>query len=262
MTDRRKRAAQAALAGPIAFAAALMAGLAAAPAQDMDPEARAQLRSEIRSYLLEHPEVVMEALRTLEEKRRVAEAQAATDTVRSNADAIFDDGYSYVAGDPDGDITVVEFLDYNCGYCKRAHADVKKLIESDGDIRFVIKEFPILGPTSRTAAEAAMAAMEQDGGERYLAFSDALMSHRGTLEEETIYRIAAQVGLDPDKLREGAKDAKIGERISANYDIARKLEIQGTPTFIIGDTVVRGFVPLEKLRAEVEAQREKAGKEG
>ncbi|SET60181.1 DsbA family protein [Oceanicella actignis] len=246
-----------ALGALCAAAALLPAGPAAA--QEMPPEERALLRAEVRRYLLEHPEVVMEALRTLEQRRREQAAQADGHLVRANADALFNDGYSYVAGNPEGDVTVVEFLDYNCGYCKRAHGEVKKLLETDPNVRLIIKEFPILGPGSTVAAQAALAALEQDGGSRYLAFSDALMRHRGALDEEAVWRIAEEVGLDVRRLRDDAASRRVRERVRANHDLARALRIEGTPTFVVGDQLVRGYVPLEQLRQRIEKARADKG---
>lgn len=250
------------LARPLAaIGIAAIWALSAQPAAaegDLSPSERETMRTEIRAYLLEHPEVIMEAIQVLELRRKEAEAAAEAGMVASIADELHDDGYSYVAGNPDGDVTVVEFTDYNCGYCKKAHEDVKALIRMDPNVRLVIKEFPILGPSSRTAAEAAMAAMRQQGGDAYLDFNDLMMKHRGSLDEAAIYRLAESAGLDAGLLRSDARDPKIAENIARTYALAQKLRIEGTPTFVIGDQVVRGFVPLKDLQAAVAAQR--AGK--
>lgn len=243
--------------------ALLIAGVAAgaAPAADLslDPEDRALLRAEIRKYLLEHPEVIMEAVKVLEDRRTAAEAAADGDLVSQNADAIFRDGYSHVAGNPDGDLTVVEFIDYNCGYCKKAHDEVRQLVASDPGIRYVVKEFPILGPSSVTAARAALAALRQDDGARYMAFNDALMSHRGGLSDEQVWRIAEDAGLDVDRLKSDAADPEIAANIEKTYDLAKKLQINGTPTFVVGDELVRGYVPLDAMRETVAKARERQG---
>lgn len=249
------------LARPLAaigFAALWALSAQSAAAQSAGSTEREALRAEIRAYLLEHPEVIMEAIQVLELRRKEAEAAAEAGLVASIAEELHDDGYSFVAGNPDGDVTVVEFTDYNCGYCKKAHADVKALIRMDPNVRLVIKEFPILGPTSRTAAEAAMAAMRQSGGDAYLEFNDLLMNNRGALDEATIYRLADRAGLDSGLLRSDARDPKIAENLARTYALAQKLRIEGTPTFVIGDQVVRGFVPLKDLQDAVAAQR--AGK--
>ncbi len=248
--------------------AALLIGLAPAPApaqtalsdaMQLDPEGRAVLRSEIRRYLLEHPEVIMEAVKVLEDRREAAEADEARDLVSDNRDEIFDDGYSHVAGNPDGDVTVVEFIDYNCGYCKKAHEDVRKLVETDAGLRYVVKEFPILGPSSVTAAKAALAARAQQDGRLYMAFNDALMGHRGALTDAQVWSIAEDVGLDVEALKTAAESAEIKAQIERTYELAKKLQIQGTPTFVIGDELVRGYAPLDHMRDVVAAAREQQG---
>lgn len=240
-----------------AVLAAMFAGLAAPAAlAEMKPEERSVLRSEIRAYLLEHPEVLMEALQVLEARRKEAAEAAALTMISDNADEIYNDGYSFVGGNPNGDITVVEFLDYNCGYCKKSHPEVKTLLELDGEIRFVVKEFPILGPTSRTAAQAAMAALRQDGGLNYARFSDALMNHRGTLTDEQIWELAAQSDLDVEKLRADAESPEIQAELQQTYELARKLQINGTPAFVIGDKMVRGYIPLDQMMQTVAEARQ------
>jgi protein-disulfide isomerase len=237
--------------------AMVFAAAAAAPAlAQMQPEERSVLRSEVRAYLLEHPEVLMEALQILETRRREAAEAAALTMVSDNADEIFNDGYSFVGGNPDGDITMVEFLDYNCAYCKKAHDGVNSLLQLDPNIRFVIKEFPILGPTSRTAAQAAMAALRQDDGRKYLAFSNAMMNNRGTLTEDQIWSYAEASGLDLARLREDAERPEIEAMLQQTYELARKLEVNGTPAFVIGDQMVRGYIPLEQLMQKVAEARQ------
>lgn len=246
------------LAAPPALAQDTATPLSA-PGASMDPEERALLRSEIRGYLLEHPEVIMEAIEVLERRRRAAENEAEADLVARLAPELFDDGYSFVAGNPDGDVTVVEFIDYQCGFCKRAHPEVRTLIESDPGLRYVVKEFPILGPASRTAAEAALAAMRQDDGRRYLAFNDALMAHDGQLDGDAVWQIADEVGLDVDRLRRDAASDEVASMIDRTYSLARALRIEGTPTFVIGDRLVRGYVPLDRMRATVAEVRAEEG---
>ncbi|MDF2232533.1 DsbA family protein [Albimonas sp. CAU 1670] len=252
-------AAALATAGLLAHAPAASAQTALSEAMQLDPEGRAVLRSEIRKYLLEHPEVIMEAVKVLEDRRAEAEATEARDLVADNAAEIFQDGYSHVAGNPDGDVTVVEFIDYNCGYCKKAHADVRELVESDPNLRYVVKEFPILGPSSMTAAKAALASRAQQGGRLYMAFNDALMGHRGALSDEQVWSIAEDVGLDVAALKAEAETPEIKSQIDRTYALAKKLDIQGTPTFVIGDELVRGYAPIDHMRDVVAAARERQG---
>lgn len=213
----------------------------------------------IEAYLKENPEVLVASLenyeRTAREKQRREQAEADIELIASNKDEIFKDGYSLVAGNPDGDLTVVEFSDYNCGYCKRAHGEVAKFIENDGNIRLVLKEFPILGPGSVTAGRAALASAMQDGGEKYVEFNDELMKHRGSHNEASVMKIAESVGLDVDQLKEDMKSSEVDAQVKKTYALAEKLKINGTPAFIIGNQVVRGFVPAEQLQELAKSAR-------
>lgn len=222
-----------------------------------NPEiAAAPLGDIIRSYLLTNPGVIVEAINVYEEQQKIATAAADGDLVEANAEELFNDGFSMVRGNPDGDLTVVEFSDYNCGYCKRAHAEVEKFIEADGNIRLVIKEFPILGEGSVLAARAALASRAQKNGELYPVFNDALMTHRGSHSEETIMALAKEVGLDLDALSTGMQSAEIRNQINRTNALATTLKINGTPAFIIGNKVVRGYIPAERLADFAKAERE------
>jgi protein-disulfide isomerase len=246
----------------IAAAAGLAISLSGpAHAQDqtppvLDQSARNALRAEIRAYLLENPEVIMEAIEELERRREMAAAEADLDLVRQYAEELRNDGYSYVTGNPDAAVTVVEFLDYRCPYCKRAHEAVKQVLEADDDVRFVIKEFPILGPGSVTASRAAMAALMQDDGDKYLAFNDAMMSFQGDLNEPAVLRIARSVGLDLRQLRQDMESEEITEKIARTHQLAQALSITGTPTFVVGGQMVRGFLPADQLAAVIEEERQ------
>jgi len=241
----------------IAFLLVGATAVAAAPpaSAQMQPEDRALLRSEIRAYLLEHPEIIMEAIEELESRRRDAEAQADRDLVARYADQLDGEGMSVVAGNPDGDVTVVEFIDYNCGFCKRAHDEVRELVETDPGLRYVVKEFPILGPTSRLAAQAALAATFQDDGRRYMAFNDLLMKHDGQLSERAVFSIADDAGLNVRQLRRDMEREEIDEYLAQTYQLARAMRIEGTPTFVIGSRLVRGYIPLDTMRETVAAER-------
>lgn len=225
-----------------------------APLTDMDPADRETLRAEIRAYLLDNPEVIFEAIEILEERRAVAARSADGDLVAANAEALFDDGFSYVAGNPDGDVTVVEFLDHRCGFCKRAHPIVKEMLEKDPNIRLVIKEFPILGPASVAAGKLALAALDIDPS-KYGELGDRLMTYQGNLTERVAYRIAGEVGYSIPDLKARAADTDIDDRLARTYQVAQALGLQGTPSFVIGTEIVRGFLPLEDMLAAVANQR-------
>lgn len=223
----------------------------------MTPEARAAFGAEVRAYLLENPEVILEAIQILEDRREAATAAADVDLISQHAEALFNDPHSFVGGNPDGALTLVEFSDYRCGFCKRAHPIVKELIERVPDLRVVIKEFPILGPDSVTAGRMAMAAHELDPG-KYAELNDALMEHRGNLTETAAYRIANEVGYDIADLKSLAGSPEIEARIQNNYQLAQALGLNGTPSFVVGNTILRGFKPLEDMLALVEEERRAA----
>lgn len=221
----------------------------------IETDGDAAFRARVRDYLLEEPEVLIEAMQVLEQRRMVEEAAQEADLVTALADDIFEDGHSYVGGNPDGSITVVEFQDYRCGYCKRAHGEVAELISSDGDIRLIIKEFPILGEDSMTTSRLAVATMLTQGDEAYKRMSDALMTYGGAINDAAIDRLAASADVDIAAVRAALDDPEIDRRIAANHDLGRALSISGTPTFIIGEKLVRGYLPLEEMRQVVDLSR-------
>ncbi len=236
------------------FAAFLILFAAPVLAQDMSPAEKAAINAQIRAYILENPEIIVEAMQVLEQREQAAQANADRELLATMRGALEDDGFSLVTGNPDGDVTVIEFLDYRCGYCKQAHDGVKALLASDPNIKFIVKEFPILGPESTFASRAAMASLEQ-GADVYLNFNDAMMRHRGDLDQHTVMRLAGEAGVDQAKLAEDIQNPQIAANIRETYGLARRLDISGTPAFIIGDTIVRGFLPYDSLKEIVEDER-------
>ncbi|AXX98270.1 DsbA family protein [Profundibacter amoris] len=222
---------------------------------DMTDSERDVFRAEVRAYLMENPEVLLEAINVLEQRQATEEAVNDATLLLNNADEIFNDGVSYVGGNPDGDVTVVEFSDYRCPYCKRAHKEVAQLLAQDGNIRFIYKEFPILGPDSLTAAQFAVAVLLKDGPEKYRAVNDALMEMRGDPSEAALTAIANEQGLDAGALLEGMKSSEVTQIIQANRALGQRLKISGTPTFIIGDQILRGYLPLDNMQAIVKEAR-------
>ena len=240
----------------LALSATLTASASAFEIDQMTDQERAIFRSEIRDYLIENPEVLMEAIAVLEE-RRAAEAAASEDQMLSdNYGAIFDDGYSYVGGNPDGDVTVVEFLDYRCGYCKRAYPAVEELLTSDGNIRFIVKEFPILGEESVLASRYAIATKMVAGDEAYKNMHDSLMEWGGNVTQGTLSRIAGKLGLDHAEILAKMYEDDVTEIIQKNRELGAKLQIQGTPSFVMGETFVRGYVELDQMRELIRLIRE------
>ena len=223
--------------------------------EDMSAAERAAFGEAVRAYLLENPGVIFEAARLYEKQQAEAQASNDADVVARNAEYIFNDGRSWVGGNPEGDITVVEFVDYRCGYCKKAFAEVKELISSDGNIRFIVKEFPILGEESTLATRFAIAVRNSAGSDAYAVVHDELMAMRGSVTDASLRRIAQTAGLDFDVLIAAMEDPAVDEEITANYALARVLDINGTPGFIFGSEVIRGYAPLDAMREIVAGQR-------
>jgi protein-disulfide isomerase len=210
---------------------------------------RAALHAEIRAYLLAHPELLLEVIQELEQRQQAETAKNDADLIAANATAIFDDGFSHVAGNPEGSLTIVEFLDYQCGYCRRAHPEIAELIASDGDIRLIVKEMPILGPGSELAARAALATLITAGPEAYAALHDRLMRLEGQVDDARLDALLAELGHDPAAIREGMDDPEVDRRLAATRALAETLAISGTPTFVLGDRMLRGYLPPEAMQA-------------
>lgn len=230
--------------------AALSGGLG-----EMSEAERAAFQAEVKAYLLENPEVLIEAMDVLQSRQDAAAADRDLQMLAANKDKIFNDGVSWVGGNLDGDITVVEFVDYRCGYCRKAHDEVAELVKSDGNIRFVLKEFPILGEESIISSKFAIAVLQLHGNEPYKKAHDALIALRGSPDAETLARLAADLGLDPAPILARMEAPEVAAVIEANHALGSTMEVSGTPTFVIDQTMVRGYVPLEGMRQIVAGQR-------
>lgn len=225
---------------------------AAAP---FTPEQKAALEKLVRDVLVGNPEILVEAMQALEAKQQAQAAEAGRAAIAANAKELLHDGHSFVAGNPKGDVTVVEFFDYRCGYCKQVHPSLQALLKEDGKLRLVLKELPVLGPESIVASKAAVAALEQDKGGKYYAFHNAMMGFRGELSETEVFRMAGEAGLDVKKLRADMALPKVEQALRSNLALANKLGIQGTPGFVIGNELVPGAIPLDTMRQLVKQAR-------
>lgn len=223
---------------------------------NMSEEDRAAFGAQVRAYLLENPEVIMEAVQVLEERQAAEQAQGDVALIENNADAIFNDGYSWVGGNPEGDVTIVEFFDYRCGFCRRAHPEVAQLLELDGNIRYVAKEFPILGENSLVSSRFALAAREIGGDEAYEAAKEALIVLNGETDDTVLRRLADTLGLDADAVLGAMDDEGITEQLATTRALAQTLQINGTPSFVMGDQLVRGYVPLDAMQQIVAQARQ------
>jgi protein-disulfide isomerase len=214
-------------------------------AADFTPAQVQAIQSIIHDYLTKNPDLLVGALRAAEAKLdRDADAKTAS-LIAGHRHEIYDNPQTPVGGNPQGRVSLVEFFDYRCPYCKESQPSLEKLVAKDPELRLVYKEFPILGPVSVTAAHAALAAARQG---KYEAFHRAMMEARGTITDDTVFRIAKSVGLDVAQLKHDMATPEIGAAIEANIKLADALDINGTPAFVIGDRVVPGAVDMAGLQ--------------
>ena len=240
--------------------AVLAALLLTTPLQAEEPAAPAPfdaaeedaIREIVREYILANPEVIVESMQVFRERQRLADEQAAREAVVAQRDTLVGDPNSPVVGNPDGDVTVVEFFDYRCPYCIRVAEALRDTVGSDGNIRLVMKEFPILGPESTKVAQLALAS-EMQG--RYEEFHFALMEAGGKVTEARALKVADKIGLDVDQLRRDMQAPEIEAQLQSTYNLAQALQIRGTPAFVVGDTVVRGAIDMATLRQLVAGVR-------
>ena len=218
---------------------------------------RKVLQKEIRRYILENPDIIFEAADIVRKREAALEVQEDEELIQSNFNEIFYDNYSYVGGNPDGDITIVEFVDYKCGYCRKAAELVRELIAKDDNIRFVVKEFPILGEASLVSSKFAIAVKNIGGPEKYKVAHDILLALTAEPTEIYLRRIAKELELNPEELFEAMQSDLVAQEIDQTGELAQKLQISGTPTFILGDQFLRGFVPLEILVKAIQSERTK-----
>ena len=214
---------------------------------------RAEIEDIIKDYLTnKHPEVMAEGMQNLQRKMHDAAEAKMKEGVNAAKEKIFNDPNSPVGGNPKGDVTVVEFYDFNCGYCKMSEEGVEKLLKDDKNVKFIYKDFPILGPVSVEAAKAAQASIKQG---KFVAFHDALMNKKDHLSSEIIYQTAKDVGLDVEKLKKDMESYEVKTNLGNNMQLAQDLSIQGTPMFIVGDGIYPFAMDYEKLKQAVAAAR-------
>jgi protein-disulfide isomerase len=225
-----------------------------ASAADFSPDQRKAIEAIIHDYLVKNPEVMLDALEAAKEKLTKDAHDKAGAALTSRQHEILDDPASPVAGNPKGDVTLVEFFDYRCPYCKQVEPSLEALLGEDHQLRFVYKEMPVLGPVSVVAARVALAARNQG---KYEAFHKAMMNTKGQIDEAAIYKVAGSVGLDMDRLKREMNSPEVQQAIKANLDLAEALEIRGTPGFIIGEEIVPGAVDLGTLKQLIADARKK-----
>ena len=235
---------------PIAVLLLLATGAAAADA----PEKQA-LDQAIRSYLLEHPEVIIQSLEKYQQKQHEEQEKASTEALTTRKDDLYNHPMTPVTGNPNGDVTIVEFFDYQCGYCKRTMQTVLEVQKEDPKLRIAWKELPILGPASEFAARAAMAAKRQN---KYLDFHVAVMGNRGPLTQDTVFQLAGKAGISVDRLKRDMQDPAIDKYLRDTLLLAQQLGITGTPGFVIGGKLVPGAIDKGQMK-ELIAEARKQG---
>ena len=221
----------------------------------MSDSDRAAFRDEVRAYLLENPDVIMEAIQVLKDRDAASEVQNDLALVQQHSAALFTASTDWVGGNINGDITIVEFMDYRCGYCKKAHDEVSELIKSDGNIRFVLKEFPILGEQSEMASRFAISVRQIGGDTAYKAAHDALLTMRAEINGASLDALATKLGFDPAAISARMNTPEVTAVIAENRALGEQMRINGTPTFVVQKTMLRGYVPLDGMREVVADER-------
>ena len=209
-------------------------------------EQKNEIKKMIRNYILEYPEIIPEAVEVLRSRQNITR-------IKDSQNLLYNDGYSFVAGNKNGDVTLVEFYDYNCGYCKQVPDVLARLIEEDKNLKVIFKELPILAETSQFASVAAMASMKQG---KFSKFHSAMMKNKRALTEDLILKIATDSGIDEAQLLIDMEDPKIEENIMKTKYLVQNIGISGTPGFVIGNQIIPGFIPYEKLKTIITKERE------
>ena len=225
-------------------------------ADELTAGQKSEVERILRDYLIAHPEVIQDAMAELDKRQSAAEAEKHKATINQNAATIFSSPRQVVLGNPDGNVTFVEFFDYNCGYCKRAMDDMLTLLKDDPKLKIVLKEFPVLGPGSVEAAQVAVAVRMQDKtGKKYLEFHQKLLGGRGQADKARALAVAKDVGLDMARLEKDLASAEVKATLQESFKLAESLGLNGTPSYVIGDNVVVGAVGLDSLKEKVNTSR-------
>ena len=239
----------------LAFAAALGAMAATyTPAFAFTDAEKTEIGSIVREYLLKNPEVLQEVITELEKKQAAQETAGRTQALASMKGLIYDSPRGVVVGNPKGDVTLVEFFDYNCGYCKHALEDLTKLMKADPNLKVVLKEFPVLGKPSVEAAQVAVA-VRMVAPDKYWAFHNALLATRGPADRAKALQAAKEVGIDPAAIQKVASYPELNATLDESMKIAQALSLNGTPSYVLGDQVVVGAVGYDQLKSAIDAQR-------
>jgi len=239
-----------------AVALALCGAPLTASAQGFNDAQRGEIQKIVKDYLLQNPEILEDVSAELQKRQAAAEAEKHKTAVAANAGLIFNSPRGVTIGNKDGDVTFVEFFDYNCGYCKRAMSDMIGLMKADPKLKVVLKEFPVLGPGSVEAAQVAVAVRMQDpAGKKYLDFHQNLLGGRGQADKARALAAAKEAGYDMAKIEKDMTSPEVRATIEENFKLAESMGMNGTPSYVIGDQVVIGAVGAEALKEKINLTR-------
>ncbi len=231
-------------------------GLAPARAEPISADQRGEIETIVKNYLIQHPEVLQDAMAELEKRQQAADAEKHRQVVKENTATLFSSPHQVVLGNPQGNVTMVEFFDYNCGYCKHALSDMLTLLKTDPNLKFVLKEFPVLGEGSVEAAHVAVAARMQDvTGKKYIEFHQKLLGGRGPADKARALAAAKEVGFDMARIEKDMASDEVKKTIDENLKLAELIGVNGTPSYVVGDEVVVGAVGLDALKEKIAAER-------
>jgi protein-disulfide isomerase len=245
------------LARAVAAACAALMLLAAAPvrAEPATGAKQSEFERMLKDYLSAHPEAIQEALDTLAARKAAAKAEQQKTTIKANGGELFSSPRQVTLGNDAGDVTLVEFFDYNCSYCKRALSDLLELMKNDPKLKVVLKEYPILGPDSVEAARVAVAVRMQDAGARYLAFHRKLLENRGHNDKARALAAAEETGFDMARLERDMTSEEVTRSLDESTRLGKALAINGTPGYVVGDRVVIGALGEQVLKENIMAAR-------
>lgn len=213
-----------------------------------------EIEKVVQDYIVKNPQILIRAMQEYQIRQQNAEREQARNNLVTHAADLNSNPASPVIGNPNGDVTVVEFFDYRCGYCKKVFPIIQALLKEDSNIRYVLKEFPILGPVSVIASQAALAVWDSEP-DKYMAFHTALMTVRGSLSEQRIFSIADDLDIDIAALRKGMNKAVVTDELNKNMELAKNLGINGTPAFVVGQELAPGAISMNELKSLISTAR-------
>ena len=224
-------------------------------AAEFTPAQQNEIRSLIKDYLIKNPEILQEAMSELEKRQADNEKAAQSKALAEWMPVLLKSGRSTVLGNPKGDVTLIEFFDYNCGYCKRALSDLQKLTDADKNLRIIIRDFPVLGPDSVEAAMVGVAARQQLSGAKYMDFHVKLLESKGRIGKDRAFAVAKELNVDLQKLQKDMDLSETRSILSETMQIGDALRLQGTPAYLIGNEVIFGAVGFDSLKQAVDSTR-------